>query len=312
MKSYMFNSMLVAECDPKHVTIEIHDAPKTEMPMNSANAGYFGGYSENGIYFTLPVAHLVAGFSLDALSNPEYKYMRERGIIDGNRWRFDSSKWSYCNDFYQKNVSTFIISEGEAHIDQYVTLPDCEYAVSGVPILMCGKAVTFADAREEGWSESSLYATRHTFVGVKDNGTVVVASFVTSTSNLVLYEEAAVKLQALGVIDAIKLDGGGSAYMSVDGTVVKTGENRHIHSIIRFDSPIEDDPLLMPTLKKGDKNNSVGALQTLLNYRKYGNLNVDCSYGGKTRAAVVALQTDSDLAPTGVTSQEEWVKLIEG
>ena len=91
--------------------------------------------------------------------------------------------------------------------------------------------------KTQGWSGSSLYATWHTFIGLKkDSDTIYIIGMKTTTYNMVTTSEVYKKFKDLGMYDVIKLDGGGSFYMNVNGSAVaSTWENRHINTIICFD-----------------------------------------------------------------------------
>lgn len=64
----------------------------------------------------------------------------------------------------------------------------------------------------------------------------------------------------------------------------------------------------MKTLRKGDKCEEVKVLQSALNRAGY-NLEVDGSYGGKTRNAVLDFQGRYDLECDGVCGPKTWKAL---
>ena len=74
--------------------------------------------------------------------------------------------------------------------------------------------------------------------------------------------------------------------------------------------PVEDNPgkQTLPTLKRGDKGDSVKYLQTLLIARGYdlGKWGADGDFGSATEAAVKRFQRDWDLKQDGVVGKDTW------
>lgn len=214
--------------------VELIDAPKTECGDNYANAGYFGNYTEQGEPFTLPAGHLAA--DLTAKSQWVRHYIQERGRIEGEKAVFDSYTWSYLNPLYQKTVSVLLVRDGAASIQEVQELPQCDYAVAGIPVLRGGQKATTAQAMAQGWDKSSLRATHHIFVGLNGDGRIHVLGMETKGVNLLDSGEAAELLAARGYTDVIKLDGGGSYIIRSDAVGATTGGDRRICSIIRLGS----------------------------------------------------------------------------
>lgn len=237
MKYTYENGVHIAEVSAADIKIILVDTrKKTAAEKNYCNAGFFAGYSEDGQDFTLPVAHIVCDYA--ATDKETRRYCEERGSFNGDKFTFDASKWTYQNSFCGKAISTLVIKNGEASIVDTISVPACDYAISGVPIMRNGNDVTFATyVKGQGWGGSSLYATWHIFVGVKsDMRTVYIMCAKTTTANMIRSAEAYKKFKAMGFIDVIKLDGGGSTYFNADGETVSTSENRRINSIISFDT----------------------------------------------------------------------------
>ena len=211
-------------------SVEAVDTDKMSVAKNITNAGYFGRYSEGGEKFTLPAGPIVADMVTD--SKWANHYAEERKWLDGDKIRYNSYQWEYKNPFYQKEVSALVVSDGKAAIKEISDLPDCDYLLSGVPIIRDGKQVSQAKATSQGWDKSSLRATHHIFVGLKGDGTIHVLGGETTTDDLI--SEAAAKLLPLGYTDVIKLDGGGSYEINTDVVRAEDSENRRIFSIIRM------------------------------------------------------------------------------
>ena len=285
------------------------DKPKKSAALGSyCNANFFSTYKENGVTFTLPVGHLLCDVDEAALSAPERKYIRERGTVAGGKWLFDSSRWKFDNPFYQKTLSTLTVKDGRAEISEMAGISGSgyDYAVSGVPVMRNGEDVIFRTfVRGQGYDGSTLYATKHIFLGLKENRRFIhVLGWKTTTGNMITSAEAFKKFKALGFRDVIKLDGGGSYYLNVNGTEIdETAEDRRVNAIITF-GPAEmaGNPYTMTTatLRKGSKGEGVKWLQWQLTSLGYSCGEVDGDFGGKTYAAVIAFQKDKGLTVDGV------------
>ena len=229
----------------KDFAIVLVDKAKGSCGENTANAGFFGNYSEQGEKFTLPAGHLVCDY--EAESKWVKYYGEQRKNFVGNKARYDASarnEWGTAFDvqFCDKAVSTLLIRNGKASVEDITTLPECDYAISGVPVLRNGGDCKFgAYVSKQGWGAGSLYATWHTFVGVKSDPSVVyVMAMKTTTENMVKSSEAFNAFKAMDFVDVIKLDGGGSFWFNDGGNITRTSENRRINTIIRFDSKDEE------------------------------------------------------------------------
>lgn len=240
MKYYKTNNIHIIEVPVSDFKIILNDSKKkSAASKNYCNAGFFAAYSENNQPFTLPVAHLVCDYN--ATSSATKKYCTERGKFNGSKFTFDSSAWSFGNPCYNKHVSTLLVDNNKAIIRNIASIPSgYNYAVSGIPIMQDGAAVNFeTDVQTQGWDSSPLYGTWHIFIGLKQDSAnaIYVIGMQTTTWNMVKTNEAYWKFKELGMYDVIKLDGGGSFHMNVDGkAVASTWEDRRVNTIICFDS----------------------------------------------------------------------------
>ena len=215
--------------------IDWFDKNKRNTEENThINAGYFGGYKEGNLYFTLPSANLVCDIKEEEIDPIVMKYLKERVVKDGKLY-FSADKNS-SSQFRSKKVSTLIImKDNKAYVEQVNSVEDdnVSYAVSGAPIIRNGSLVK--DYTAEGWDSSIARPTWHTFIGLTSTDYVYIFGYKTSTSNCITSEEVYDEFYDMGFTHLIKLDGGGSAYGRVNGeTIFNTSENRQICSRISF------------------------------------------------------------------------------
>lgn len=279
----------IVEVPAKDFAVRLVDkAKKTAYSGNYCNAGFFGNYNEGADKFTLPVGHTVATMETD--NKWVNHYCAQRGKLEGG-------KLTYAEP--GRTETTLFVRGGKADMGEVSAPPEgCAYAIAGVPVLRQGKAVSWATAKAQGWEASSLYATWHIFAGYgKDRGKVTVVALKTTTGNLISSGEGAKKLAALGLTDAIKLDGGGSTILTVSGkTPVATAGNRRICTVLTF----RGNPYPVPrrTMKKGARGEDVKWLQWELADRGYS-CAVDGSFGPGTKEALMAYQVSAGLVPDG-------------
>lgn len=228
-------SLYIIPCEVKDFAVVMTDDRKRNNRENTANAGFFASYTEEGSAFTLPVAHLKCDYA--ATNKWTRHYCEERGKFDGDKFTFDSSNWSYQNPMYKKDVSSLIVDKsGQAYIDRIVTIPsETAYVISGVPVILHGEQVSYQEALDEGWSSSNMRNTWHTLLGLKANGDkIYIIGWQSASSNLLSSDEGFNTFSPLGFSDLIKLDGGGSFILNVNGETVETDENRRINSVVSF------------------------------------------------------------------------------
>lgn len=266
----------------------VDKAKKTAYSGNYCNAGFFGNYNEGRDKFTLPVGHTVAAMATD--NKWVNHYCGQRGKVTGGKLVYAEPG---------RTETTLFIRGSKADMGELSAPPEgCAYAIAGVPVLRQGKAVSWAEARAQGWEASSLYATWHIFAGYgQDRSRVTVAALRTTTSNLISSGEGAKKLAALGLREAIKLDGGGSTILRVGGkTPVCTAGNRRICTVLTFGG----NPYTAPTktLAKGNRGEGVRWLQWELNDRGFS-CAVDGRFGPGTKEALMAYQVSAGLVPDG-------------
>lgn len=279
----------VVEVPVKDFAVRLVDrAKKTAYSGNYCNAGFFGNYNEGRDKFTLPVGHTVATMATD--NKWVNHYCAQRGKVTGDKLVYAEPG---------RTETTLFVRGGLADMGEVSAPPEgCAYAIAGVPVLRQGKAVSWATAKAQGWEASSLYATWHIFAGYgQDRSKITVVALRTTTGNLISSGEGAKKLAALGLREAIKLDGGGSTILRVGGkTPVCTAGNRRICTVLTFGG----NPYTAPTktLAKGNRGEGVKWLQWELNDRGFS-CSVDGSFGPRTKEALMAYQVSAGLVPDG-------------
>lgn len=279
----------IVEVPVKDFGVRLVDkAKKSAYSGNYCNAGFFGNYNEGKDKFTLPVGHTVAGVETD--NKWVNHYCAQRGKVSGGKLVYAEPG---------RTETTLFVRGGLADMGEVSAPPEgCAYAIAGVPVLRQGKAVSWSEARAQGWEASSLYATWHIFAGYgQDRSRVTVVALRTTTGNLISSGEGAKKLSALGLREAIKLDGGGSTILKVGGkTPVCTAGNRRICTVLTFGG----NPYTAPTkaLAKGNRGEGVRWLQWELNDRGFP-CAVDGSFGPGTKEALMAYQVSAGLVPDG-------------
>lgn len=332
MNYYVRNGIDIIEVPAKTFRIKMVNARKqSAAKKNYVNAGFFATFSEGGEAFTLPVGHVVCDYA--ATGKYIKHYCTERGKFNGTKFTFDSANWKYTNPFYKKSLSTLIVSsQNIAKIQDIVsiTTQDAKYAITGVPIMRQGKDVKFATyVRSQGWDGSTLYGTKHIFLGLKNaaSNVIYIMGMKTTSGNMITSAEAYTKFKALGFYDVIKLDGGGSFMMNIDGTKKYTTENRRINTIIEFGDEVTNstptnsntNPYPVPTrvLRKWTKGDDVRWVQYQLikdgftTIPNYGKVTIDGSFGNITFQAVCKFQLKHKLTVDGSVGPQTLKALLQ-
>ena len=249
MEYRVINNVHVVSCPVDDFAIKVVDAPKkSAWSDNYCNAGFFSGpYYEKNPYerLTLPVCNLKADYCINTTTKPWSKhYADERGKFTGSKWEFNSYTWKVMNgNFPGKTTLNLVVYQGKASIVEMKNVNDrpADYVIGGVPLMVNGADVKFDPyVKSQGWDGSTLYATKHIMLGVNRNKPTVIyiMGWKSTSGNMITSAEAYRKLTSLGLglTDVIKVDGGGSYHLKVNGKVVDSisTENRQINNIITF------------------------------------------------------------------------------
>ena len=194
----------VQEIWPSDFKIEVCDKTKKNINMsNYFNCGYF---TYEGKGNSIPVGNLA----------------NDGKIISHSK---DNGDW--INVSKKKLTTIYTTNDGRCGLlktDNLSEIKNLKAAVSGIPIIVNARYVPIEDIKSEGYFGTELYDTWHGFLGIRHNKLVYVAMKCD-------YGKMCWALVALGIYDAIKLDGGGS-FVLKNGEIIKsTSENRRIHNI---------------------------------------------------------------------------------
>lgn len=229
----VFNGITMYKIDPRDFKIRYIDDVKWSVDAAvigqlSMNLGYFAGFRENGVYFTLPVANLKADMCNNELPQEAMKYVSDHK--EGNKVVFEVYGKVYTSQFNGKYPSTLIVYDKDAEIRNVASFNhvNCNYAVSGAPIIRNG--VRCNSYRDEGWDNSITRATMHGFLGIK-LGYIYYFYLKTESSNCITSGEVYSKIANFGFSDVIKVDGGGSFFCNDGKTTYSTGGSRRISNI---------------------------------------------------------------------------------
>ena len=192
----------VQTIEPLSLGFHDFDKPKRDIGVpNYFNGGFFAQTNDG----TIPVGNLA-----------------------DSGWIFSQSKdnASWIN-VAGKQLTTLCVktdgSCGMVKTDDLSAIDGLKTAISGIPIARDGHQVTMEEIKQEGYFGSECYDTWHGFLGLRDGGVVYVAAKCD-------YSQMFWILRALGIRDAIKLDGGGSFILHNGTEIVSTSENRRINN----------------------------------------------------------------------------------
>lgn len=189
--------------NPLSLGFHIFDCKKRSVDVpNYFNAGFFA-QGENG---TIPIGNLADCGWIFSQSK-------------------DNAEWI---NVAKKKLTTIYTSNaggcGIVQTDDLSTIKDLRAAISGIPIARGGRQATMEEIQAEGYDGSELYETWHGFLGLRGGIPVYVAAKC-------VYDSMFWILRALGIKDAIKLDGGGSFILHNGKEIAGTSENRRINSV---------------------------------------------------------------------------------
>ena len=196
--------VFVQELTPAQFSIRVCDCHKRSVQaVNYFNAGFFTTEASGN---TIPVGNLASGGKIlsQAKDNP-----------------------GWINVAGQKLTTVYTTTDGRCGLvqtDDLRRIPNLKEAVSGIPVIVGGAWVSPEQIRAEGYFGNETYDTWHGFLGIRGGNLVYVAMKCG-------FSAMCWSLAALGIHDAIKLDGGGSFILRNGRELAGTGENRRIHNV---------------------------------------------------------------------------------
>ncbi len=199
----MPENVFVQEIMPNNFRIAVCDCNKRHVGKKRYfNAGYFS--AGNGV--VVPVGNLAS---------------------DGNIILQSKDNAGWINVAGKALTTIYTTADGGCGIiktDRLDNIPKLKNAVSGIPIIVNGLYVPVEKIQEEGYAGTEMYDTWHGFLGIRQNKLVYVAMKCG-------FGDMCWALVALGIYDAIKLDGGGSFILHDCKELAGTAENRKIHNV---------------------------------------------------------------------------------
>ena len=189
--------------NPLSLGFYVFDCPKRSVWVgNYFNAGFF---AQNADGSTIPVGNLADCGNIISQSK-------------------DNADWI---NVAKKKLTTIYTTNaggcGMVQTDDLATIPDLRAAISGIPIARGGQQVSMDEIKAEGYDGSELYDTWHGFLGLRENYLVYAAAKCD-------YWQMFWILRALGVKDAVKLDGGGSFILHNGYEIAGTSEECRINN----------------------------------------------------------------------------------
>lgn len=198
------NEVYIQTIYPPIFGIYVCDCPKRNVGVdNYFNLGFFAN-EENGN--TIPIGNLADWGNILTQSA-------------------DNPGWV---NLYNKPLTTLFVKMdgqfGMIKTNRLTTIENLKTAVSGIPILKEGTPVSLQVIKEEGYLGNELYDTWHGFLGLRGDAIVYVGAKCD-------FAQMPWILLALGINDAIKVDGGGSFILHNDSVLQATSGDRKINNV---------------------------------------------------------------------------------
>ena len=194
----------IQEINPKDFEIMPCDCAKREISLaNYFNCGYFA--VEKGGK-TIPVGNLASNGDIFAQAKENASWLNLAG---------------------HQLTTVYTLTDGTCGItktDDLGAIRGLKTAVSGIPIIVGGKYVPMEEIKSEGYFGNELYNTWHGFLGIR-HGKLVYAAMKCG------FDAMCWAMVALGIYDAVKLDGGGSFILKNGEVIQATAENRRIQNV---------------------------------------------------------------------------------
>lgn len=202
------DEVYIQEIAPNDFSIKIVDTNKKNISEpNYFNLGYFA-VEKGGI--TIPVGNLIINGEVIAQAKDNASWLNLAG--------------HELTTIYTTKDGKCGITKTKDFTDDLSLYRQYNMAISGIPIIVNGKYIDMNTIKSEGYFGNELYDTWHGFLGIRHDKLVYVAMKCN-------YDEMCWALVALGIYNAIKVDGGGSFILKNGKILETTSENRRIHNI---------------------------------------------------------------------------------
>lgn len=196
--------VFVQELNPYTFDFQVCDCRKKDIKAKRFfNGGYFAVLASGE---TIPVGNLAAGGKIITQSNLNPSWINLAG---------------------KQLTTVYTDKNGQCGItktDDLTTIQNLKTAMSGIPIIIGGKYVNMEQIKSEGYFGNEVYNTWHGFLGIRHNKPVYIGMQCG-------FDSMCWAMVALGVYDAVKIDGGGSFILHDDDkNLVATSENRRVNN----------------------------------------------------------------------------------
>ena len=239
-------------------------------------------------------ADVICNFQLFTIATREANYvLKVDGKIIGND---GGNYWGYGWD----NTDHKLTFDRAQNMSKYDNFAGC------IPVVKDGKAVKLQSGVDY---PTALGGKRgRTCIGTKADGSIVIYCWKDGSSGACYMEDLGKKMLALGCVNAVNFDGGGSTQLICpDGRVTTS---RTIYNFLYFmldEKQIAEPknetecPYAEPTknVYLGTRGEGAKWVQWMLN-QNGAKLNVDGVFGTKSRTALITFQRENKLTADGI------------
>lgn len=197
------DNIYIQEIYPPDFGVHICDCKKRDVRVdNYFNLGFFAVGSDGK---TIPIGNLADSGQIICQARDNADWINLAG--------------KQLTTLYVKQNGSFGITKTDVLDGKNI-----KTAVSGIPVVLGGKPATMEEVKAEGYYGDECYNTWHGFLGLRGKDIVYVAAKCD-------FGQMPWILIALGIRDAIKVDGGGSFILHNGREIVGTSENRRISNV---------------------------------------------------------------------------------
>ena len=187
-------------------------AKKTTKIKNYCNAGFFA----SGKLTTEPMGNLIVNGKVESETINSYGNLANKKLH------------TLCID--KNNQITLELCK-QLERDKY------KYAISGLPVTLNSEDVSWKNVcKPQGWTGGELRATKHICISYDNENIYIFGLETTAKQPGTAITQIYKKLKHTGLKNILKLDGGGSFVIDINGKNVDvTSENRRVNNLITFE-----------------------------------------------------------------------------